>query len=522
MFLKKVKGQLIIRQFSQAIAFSNKNQETFKFLKDYKLKCGLEIHTQLDTSKKLFSLSPTSFNERQNTRVSYFDVSLPGTQPRLNPEALLYTLKAAVVLNSKINPISTFDRKHYFYGDQPLGYQITQHYNPISKGGYITLTKEFDEINEVQKIINIEQIQIEQDTGKSMYKNQDGNSQIDLNRSNMPLIELVTKPDFEDLKQVKAFIKKFQLLFKILKICTGDLETGAIRVDVNLSVNNGERIEIKNLSSTSAILNAIKYEYNRQVELIKQGNPIISKETRGWDGFQTVKLRNKETAVDYRYMPDPELPPIVLDLADLIPNISSNIPELPEEQLLKLSSKPHNCKLRDSRILVQNQPLLNYYLTLFELLKEQNIKNLDKLSVNWCCHELLGALTKLDLEFDHNLLPATKLAELIIQVSHKAITNNNAKLLLLHLLNNKEDLNKSIPELIEEYELGMDKLSEQEIVEFIDEVLKDPKNSKIVETIQRGEKPKSINYLIGQCMRLSSGKVDSKVFEHHLTKRFKT
>ena len=177
----------------------------FSYNPNYKFKCGLEIHTQLKTKYKLFSLSPTSYNEPPNTKLSYFDVGLPGTQPLLNPEALLLALKASVALNCDIQLYSSFDRKHYFYADQPLGYQITQHYYPLAKNGYVQLNK-FDDMPD--KVISLEQVQLEQDTGKTV--NYDDRINVDLNRANTPLIEVVTKPDFENIDQVQAFVRKYQ------------------------------------------------------------------------------------------------------------------------------------------------------------------------------------------------------------------------------------------------------------------------------------------------------------------------
>lgn len=270
-----------------------------KFDPNYKFKCGLEVHTQLKTKYKLFSLSPTSFNASPNSKISYFDLGIPGTQPKLNPEALLLALKLSAALDCEIQPVSRFDRKHYFYPDQPLGYQITQFYHPLAKYGKIKLSKEFDNLAH-DKIINIRQIQIEQDTAKLINNKHDKTIKIDFNRANIPLIELITDPDFEDLSQVKSFLKKYQLLTKRLDVCSGDLETGALRVDVNISVNGGNRVEIKNLGSSSEIQEAIVYEYDRQVNKLKSGEEI-KQETRGWNGKETIRTRSKEDAVDYRY-----------------------------------------------------------------------------------------------------------------------------------------------------------------------------------------------------------------------------
>lgn len=484
----------------------------FKFELDplYKLKCGLEIHTQLNTKRKLFSSSPTSttLNDEPNTKISYFDVSLPGTQPKLNFELVLSALKLLLLLDSKISERSQFDRKHYFYADQPLGYQITQHYNPIAKGGQLVLSKRYDDIYETKKVINFDQLQIEQDTGRSLHRSRDlDTTQVDLNRANMALIEIVTNPDFDDLKQIRAFVKKFQLLLVKLQICTGEMETGAMRIDVNVNVNDHPRVELKNLPTTSAIISAVKYEYSRQIKLLQE-NAELRRETRGWNGKATIPLRSKETAVDYRYMPDPELPPINLDLEDIVPKVMESLPELPNQVLEKLMSSPYNCKLRDAMILLQDEKLIAYYLELVDSLTKKGIdtKNL----VNWCCHELQGSLSKLNIEFDKDLFPVLKLSELLELIETNKISKNNAKNLLMHLLSNSSDLQKPLQKLIDEFDLGMEAdQTADELDTIIERVISE--QAHIVSKIKSNENPNSINFLLGQCMKLTGGKINSKV-----------
>ncbi|CCH45294.1 hypothetical protein BN7_4876 [Wickerhamomyces ciferrii] len=500
------------RLFSTSSPLLKKKQELL--IPGYKLKCGLEIHSQLDTKFKLFSLSKTSFQSTPNSKISYFDASLPGTQPLLNPEALLFALKAAKALNSTINTFSTFDRKHYFYGDQPLGYQITQHYQPYAQGGFLKLLPHDNESITGEKIINIEQIQIEQDTGKSIYTELENEafSKIDLNRTNIPLIEMVTKPDFETPEEIRCFIKKYQNLVRHLGICTGDLETGAMRVDVNISVNNGHRVELKNLSTTSSVINAIKYEYKRQIKLIESGETSkVIQETRGWDGSKTVRLRTKEGALDYRYMPDPELPPIILENGI---NESLKLPKLPDELMIELKNAPYNLSNKDASILVNDLKLLNYYFQLFE---ETVIKNKveSKLPGNWVIHELLGGFTKLQIEFNPNLINVLKLSELLISINNEQITKSSAKLLLQHLMNNPGDLKRPILELIDDYDLGKESNVDQDLIgEIINQVLEE--QSEIVELIKSGKRLNSVKFLVGQCMRLSQGKIKPNIFEDEL------
>lgn len=476
----------------------------------YKFKCGLEIHTQLKTKYKLFSLSPTSFNAEPNTNISYFDCGLPGTQPKLNPEALYLALKAAVAFNSEIQPQSSFDRKHYFYPDQPLGYQITQHYHPVAKGGYLELNKRFDGIKEESKVIEVEQIQIEQDTGKTNYSIFDKSIKIDLNRSNMPLIEVVTRPDFDDLVQVNAFVRKYQALVKHLDICSGELDTGAMRVDVNVSVNGLPRVEIKNLKSHGDIQDALRFEYSRQVDALKNDIPIVQ-ETRGWTGKETVSLRSKEDATDYRYVPDSELPQIYLD-SSISLDIKSSITELPEDILQKLTTSPYKLELKYAKFLVDNLDHLNYYYELFNSIVIEASMPVKTVN-NWFINEFMGAFTKLDRKIDLAVVSSASLSELILRVCNNELTKPSAKILLFKMI--QEPSNELVSELIEKYDLGKpegvsDQDMEEAIAEICEEIIQN--NPDVMEKIRNGQK-NSIKFLVGLAMKETQGKVDARVFQ---------
>ncbi|CAK7901758.1 glutamyl-tRNA(Gln) amidotransferase subunit B, mitochondrial [[Candida] anglica] len=473
----------------------------FRPLVEYQLKCGLELHTQLKTKHKLFSLTPTSFNADPNTKVSYFDCGLPGTQPRLNPEALLLALKAAVALDCQVQPHSRFDRKHYFYPDQPLGYQITQHHKPIAFGGSLELKQPFDDIKQQSKTIHIQQIQIEQDTGKSIY-DADGTVRVDLNRANTPLIELVTDPDFEDVHQVKAFIKKYQLLVKHLNICTGELDTGAIRVDVNISVNGNSRVEIKNLRNTTDIVQAIEYEYFRQVDLIKQSKPI-ELQTRGWNGIATVLQRSKENAVDYRYFPDSELPHIDLD-PKIVEEIRQELPKFPDVIATELISKPYNLELKHAKFLVENQDLLGYYKELAATLIERGIPI--KFASNWLFNNVTKAFKKLDLEIDPTIVPPQKLANLISFIAEKKVNSNTGDSILSKIIKNP---GLKVEELVKEETIPEEDLSAATL-DLCKKIIQ--QNPDVVEKI-KGGKAKSIKFLIGLAMKQSRGRANSKELE---------
>lgn len=476
------------------------------------LKVGLEIHTQLQTARKLFSLSHNSTSNlfvKPNTQVSFFDVSLPGSQPKLNPEVIMLALKAAMALSCKVNAVSKFDRKHYFYGDQPLGYQITQRYQPIAKDGLVTLTKKYDGLSK-DRPIRIEQIQIEQDTGRSLYK-LDSGTQVDFNRSNIPLIEMVTKPDFDDIEQVRAFIKKYARMLQNIHVCTGELETGAIRVDVNVSIDDHQRIELKNIPTTSAIVSAIRHEYKRQCDIVDDGGSITEVETRGWDGKRTYKLRSKEDSIDYRYMPDPELPVIKLDVDDILTKIQKTLPPTIEERTDELM-KNYKLKLRDANMLLSNPQLLDYYLQLYEACRAEGLRN----PINWLVHDFVGDLSKSELAFDRDILPVDKFVEVLKLLREKVLTKANAKLLLMHLVNNRGDQNTPLLQLVNDLDMNSKASSNIDVNALCEEVI--TSNPRVVEDIAKG-KVQKVNYLIGQCMRASRGQLEPSTIEAALKER---
>lgn len=478
------------------------------------LKIGLEIHTQLHTFHKLFSNSPNStsnLNVTPNSSSSFFDLSLPGTQPKLNPECLLKTLKLATALNCDISKISAFDRKHYFYGDQPLGYQITQHYHPIAKNGVISLYKRHHPKLPSDLHVRIQQLQLEQDTGRSIYHSTHSNlSYINFNRTNIPLVEMVTLPDFSHVEQIRSFLHTYIKMVQDLDICTGDLETGALRVDVNINVTGFPRVEIKNLPTISAILNAIKFEENRQRQALSSKNQIIpdTVETRGWNGTQTYHLRSKESSVDYRYVPDMELPHIKLH-PSLPASISATIPKPIHEQLDDLIAT-YKLSLRDAKILLNNCILRDYYKTAWEKLASDGPKIQGKL-VNWLVHDLLGILNKADLQLT---LPVQTFINLIRLVEQGIISKSNGKLLLMHLVHNKEDHNKDITKLAQEFDMLMEPV---DVASIVKDVLAVEANAKVFEQVRAGNKGK-LNFLIGQCMRAANGNVKPQLFEQELRK----
>lgn len=505
-----------------------------------KLVCGLEIHTQLLTKRKLFSNTTVpSLTTSPNTKVSYFDAALPGTQPRLNPQALLLALKAAIALRCEVKELTAFDRKHYFYPDQPSGYQITQHRKPLAIKGRLRLNwyelfsqnewpqkrQELGaELDETYVNVPITQIQLEQDTGKSTY---DGNTTlVDLNRANMPLIEIITAPVIHEAHHASAFVKKLQTLLKATGVSTGEFESGAMRVDVNVSIGeNGQRCEIKNLPNTSSIEQAIKAEYRRQVELVASGG-VVEQATMGWDGVNTFKLRTKEDAVDYRYMPDPELPLIRLTKAVLL-KVRDSLPMLPDKVFQKLSEDPYHVTTKDALTMIHTHGLADYYFSLFKYVQEgvEGLgldKNAEEKALrapaNWTVNELVGRIHGMAAEEDigkvdfEKMYPHAKLGDLILHIVQGKVTLPSAKLLFQHFLSNPQDLDAmTLDQAVSEFDLGVET---GDVVDACKQVMSE--HSNIVAHIADGSKPGSIKFLIGMVMKATQGRVNPAVIERTL------
>lgn len=428
----------------------------------------------------------------------------------MNVKNILLALKAAVALDCKVADTFTFDRKHYFYGDQPSGYQITQHFEPYAKDGILELY-ERDGVKKPVKV-RIKQIQIEQDTGKSTYI--DDTANIDLNRTNTCLIELVTEPDIPDPEAAGAFVKKLQMLLKHLGVCSGELESGAMRVDVNVSVNFGQRCEIKNLSSTSAIVHAIKAEFKRQKKEIEAGRSVES-ETRGWDGKNTWKLRGKEEGVDYRFMPDPEVMPV--DLEDgLVQKIKNSLPELPDRIFKGILEKPFSIPLKDARSLMYTKGGVDYYKAVYEYVKVRGGKT--KSVSNWIVHNFIGELNILDKKFDPSIIKVENMGDIIVRISDGTITSASGKLIFKHLLHNPDD-KVSVDDLIKNFDLAKAESSTEGVQEALNSLCQDvlDKFPDIAEQIRSGKKPKSIQFLIGNVMRECQGRVDPDTIKEALT-----
>ena len=379
----------------------------------YEVVIGLEVHAQVLSESKLFSTSPTKFGSEPNTQVSLVDAAFPGMLPVINEFCIKQAIKTGIGLNAKINNKSIFDRKNYFYADLPQGYQISQYKDPIVGEGSVVL-----DLSSGSKTVGIERLHLEQDAGKSIHDIDPKNTLVDLNRSGVALMEIVSKPDLRSPEEVNVYIKKLRSIMRYLGTCDGNMQEGSLRADVNVSVRKqgedkyGTRCEIKNVNSIKFMQMAIEHEANRQVDILEEGGKI-DQETRLFDTKknETRSMRSKEDAHDYRYFPDPDLLPLeVTD--DFIKKIKSDIPELPDEKKKRFIEK-FKLSPYEATILVSDLDTSKYF--------EAVIENSDvKLSSNWITGELFALLNEKNLEITESPISSKNLSPLTWNLTLKS------------------------------------------------------------------------------------------------------
>jgi len=470
----------------------------------YEVVIGLEVHAQVLSNSKLFSSSPTKFGAEPNTQVSLVDAAFPGMLPVINEYCIKQAIKTGIGLKAKINNRSVFDRKNYFYADLPQGYQISQYKNPIVGEGKVILDMSYG-----QREIGIERLHLEQDAGKSIHDIDPKNTLVDLNRSGVALMEIVSKPDLRSLDEVNAYIKKLRSIMRYLETCDGNMQEGSLRADVNVSVkkkgtkNLGTRCEIKNVNSIKFMQMAIDYEANRQVDLIEEGKKI-DQETRLFDTKknETRSMRSKEDAHDYRYFPDPDLLPLEIK-SDFIEKLKSEIPELPDEKKKRFIDK-FKLSSYEANILVSDKETSEY----FEIV----IKKSDvKLATNWITGELFALLNEKDLEISQSPISAENLSKLINLIKDGTISGKIAKSVFELMENGNKDPQK----IIEEKNLKQE--SDPKALEsLIDKVISE--NPDKVKDYKSG-KEKLFGFFVGQVMKASQGKANPKLVNEILKKK---
>jgi len=470
----------------------------------YEVVIGLEVHAQVLSNSKLFSSSPTKFGAEPNTQVSLVDAAFPGMLPVINEYCIKQAVKTGIGLKAKINLRSIFDRKNYFYADLPQGYQISQYKYPIVGEGKVVLDMPYG-----QREIGIERLHLEQDAGKSIHDMDPENTLVDLNRSGVALMEIVSKPDLRSLDEVNAYVKKLRSIMRYLNTCDGNMQEGSLRADVNVSVKKkdskklGTRCEIKNVNSIKFMQLAIDYEANRQVDLIEDGKSI-DQETRLFDTKKnmTRSMRSKEDAHDYRYFPDPDLLPLELQ-DDFIAKIKAEIPELPDEKKKRFIDK-FNLSPYEANIIVSDKETSEYF--------EQVIKNSDvKLATNWITGELFALLNEKDLEINKSPISAENLSKLMNLIKDGTISGKIAK----SVFELMADGNKDPVTIVNEK--GLKQQSDpKELEKLIDRVIND--NPDKVKEYKSG-KEKLFGFFVGQAMKVSGGKANPQLVNEILKKK---
>ena len=466
---------------------------------------GLEVHAQISASSKLFSSASTAYGAIPNSQVNLVDAGMPGALPVINKECVRQAIITGLGLNAKINLKSIFDRKNYFYPDLPQGYQISQFKHPIVGEGFINI-----ETDEGTKKIGITRLHLEQDAGKSLHDQDFDNSFIDLNRSGCALMEIVSEPDLRSPLEASEYVKKLRSILRYVGSCDGNMEKGNLRADVNVSVRRfgsdlGTRCEIKNVNSIKFIQQAIDYEAKRQVKILESGGEI-QQQTRLFDSqnCETRAMRSKEESHDYRYFPDPDLPPLLID-SQLVEELSKSLPELPDKKKERFI-KEFGIKNYDAEILVTEKFIADFF--------EELIPNRDpKLVLSWLTGELFSYLNKRNLNIVNSGISVNKLGSLIDLIQNGTLSNRMAKEIFEEYLDN----DKSAIDLVNEK--GMTQVSDdKEIDLMIDKVLEE--NPKILEQYNSG-KEKLFGFFVGQVMKISDGKANPQMVNNLLSKRLK-
>ena len=473
---------------------------------DWEIVIGLEIHAQVLSSSKLFSGASTEFGKDPNHNVSLVDAAMPGMLPVINQTCIKQAIKSGIALNAEINKYSVFDRKNYFYADLPQGYQISQYKYPIVGEGSLKIT----DANGEDKVIGIERIHLEQDAGKSLHDQHPSKSFIDLNRTGVALMEIVSKPDLRSPEEAASYVKKIRTVLRYIETCDGNMEQGSLRADCNVSVrkpngNLGTRCEIKNLNSIKFISQAIQYEAERQVEILENGG-VIDQETRLFDTStgETRSMRSKEDAHDYRYFPDPDLLP--LELSDSqISEIRSNMPELPDQLIERLISE-YGITKYDANVIAEEKEYVHYY--------ENSAKNRDgKLVVNWMTSELFGLLKKNNIQFNQNPISPNYLNELVELIENKTISGKIAKDVFEIMFATSKS-----PKMIVK-EKGLEQVTDDSAIEvFVDQVINENKD-KVKEYLSG--KDKLFGFFVGQVMKVSQGKANPGLVNKILKSKLK-
>jgi aspartyl-tRNA(Asn)/glutamyl-tRNA(Gln) amidotransferase subunit B len=471
---------------------------------DWEVVIGLETHAQVVSNAKLFSGAATAFGAEPNTQVSLVDAAFPGMLPVINKRCVEQAVKTGLGINAEINLFSVFDRKNYFYADLPAGYQISQYTRPVVGKGTLTI----DLPDGSTRDIGITRLHLEQDAGKSLHDQHPTQTYVDLNRSGIALMEIVSEPDLRSAEEAGAYVKKLRSILRYLGTCDGNMEEGSLRCDCNVSVRKpgapyGTRCEIKNVNSIRFVMQAIEYEARRQVEVLEEGG-TIRQETRLFDAGRGVTrpMRSKEEAHDYRYFPDPDLLPLELDPA-WVEEIKRGLPELPDAKKARFISD-YKLSAYEAGVLADEQASAEYY--------EAVAKGRDaKLAANWVMGDLFGALNKLGVDIASSPVKAGDLGALLDLISDNTISGRIAKDVFAEMV----ESGRPAAEIVEKK--GLRQVTDTGAIETaIDQVL--AQNADKVAEYRSG-KEKLFGFFIGQIMKATGGKANPAMLNELLKKK---
>jgi aspartyl-tRNA(Asn)/glutamyl-tRNA(Gln) amidotransferase subunit B len=477
----------------------------------YEAVIGLEVHVQLLTKSKIFCSCSTHFGDPPNSNVCPVCLGLPGALPVLNREAVTMAMKAAMALNCAINARSRFARKNYFYPDLPKGYQISQYDEPLSQDGWIEI-----EVDGARKRVGITRVHLEEDAGKSLHEgfpDSDRNSYIDLNRSGVPLVEIVSEPDLRTPEEAYDFLTRLKTLMLYLEVSNCNMEEGSLRCDANVSVRRagasafGTKTEVKNLNSFRFLQKALEYEIERQIEIVESGG-TIPQETRLWDSREqrTYGMRSKEYAHDYRYFPEPDLLPMVIT-EEWKEDVRRSLPELPQSREARFLSR-YGLPKQDATLLTTSRMMADYFEEV------ANLSGEPKLAANWILNDLIFLLQENKKEFIEYPVPPQNLAELIALITKATISGKIAKEVLAEMVRTE----KSASEVMAEK--GLEQINDPEkIARIVREIM--AANPKQVEQYRKG-KTATFGWFVGQVMKATRGQANPQLVQEVLKKELGT
>jgi aspartyl-tRNA(Asn)/glutamyl-tRNA(Gln) amidotransferase subunit B len=464
---------------------------------DWEVVIGMEVHAQVTSNAKLFSGASTEFGGEPNSHVSLVDAAMPGMLPVINEECVKQAVRTGLGLNAKINLRSVFDRKNYFYPDLPQGYQISQYKSPVVGEGEVLL-----ELADGESVtVGIERLHLEQDAGKFLHDRSPTMSFVDLNRSGVALMEIVSKPDIRSSEQAKAYVAKLRSILRYLGTCDGDMEKGSLRADVNVSVRKpgqvlGTRCEIKNMNSIAFIGQAIEYEARRQIEILEEGG-VIDQETRLFDPNrgETRSMRSKEEAHDYRYFPDPDLLPLEFSEA-FVADLKANLPELPDQKKARFVAA-FGLSSYDAGVLVAERESADFFETVLARLADKARDG--KLAANWVINELFGRLNKEGVAIGASPVSTEQLAAIVDLIGEGTISGKIAKDLFEIIWQEGGD-----PRGVVEAR-GMKQVTDLSAIEKVVDDIIAANPDKVT---QARAKPQLVGWFVGQVMKSSGGKAN--------------